>query len=53
MLREGKESYFKNKFNDANSDTRKTSNLLNDLVSNSHSKKRGIGKVKVGVSQIK
>ena len=37
MLREAKESYFKNKFNDTNSYTRKTWNLLNNLVSNGRS----------------
>ena len=33
MLREAKESYFKNKFNVAIIDTRNIWNLLNDLVS--------------------
>ena len=49
MLRKAKESYLKDKFNDAISDTKKTWSLLNDLLSNGRSrKKKGIGEVRVG-----
>ena len=52
MLRKAKESYFKNKFDDAISDARKNWNLLNDFVSNGRSRKKGIGEVRVGDSMI-
>ena len=47
MLRKSKECYFKNKFDDTISDSRKTWNLLKDLVMHSSNNLKDIGEVKV------
>ena len=53
LLRRAKENYYKNKFNDAICNARKTWRLLNDLVSNGRSrKKKGISEVRVRDSTV-
>ena len=53
MIRRAQENYFKNRFNDAIDDTKKSWWLLNDLLINSSTKgKKGVGEMKVGDSRI-
>ena len=50
MLRRAEENYYKDRFNDAIDNPRKTRRLLNDLVNSK--KTKGISEIKVGDSMI-